>query len=61
MKRILKITGEDPLDHPNETLTTHNFIALRREFEVSHLNKEQRDAVACRCFFVASKTFNIFR
>ena len=49
MKHVRKITGTNPLGHSKWTLTTHNSTALRREFEISHLNKEQRDALF-RCF-----------
>ena len=49
MKHVRKITGTNPLGHSKWTLTTHNSTALRREFEISHLNKGQRDALF-RCF-----------
>jgi len=49
MKHVWKITGTNPLGHSKWTLTTQNSIALRREIEISHLNKEQRDALF-RCF-----------
>ena len=49
MKHVRKITGTNPLGHSKWTLTTHNSTALRREFEISHLNKEQRDDLF-RCF-----------
>ena len=66
MKHVRKITGTNPLGHSKWTLTTHNSIALRREIEISHLNKEQRDALfrcfcCCRLNKLPFENLNIFQ